>query len=295
MKIITSAHALDLSGTPTVTLTMYEELVKRGHEVTVYSPLGGPLEKSMRVVKNVDELDIPDVILAQHVPCAVDLKAKFPHIPLVFYCHGFVQEIEQPPPFTANHYLVINEECQQNYLNKGIPKSSITIVRDFINMDRFKPTSKINHKLTRVLFISNYKKWKNYKAVSGACQKLGLELTCCGSPYGRNYKIEDAINNTDLVISWARGILEAMSCGRAALSFDRYEGDGYISPTSYYEARQDNFSGRHFKYAYDADTLAQEMRKYDPDCGENNRQLIAKHHNVISGVDEILSILTKYL
>jgi len=153
----------------------------------------------------------------------------------------------------------------------------------------------INKKLSKVLFISNYKKWKNYKAVSGACQKLGLELVCCGSPYGRNYKIEEAINDADLVVSWARGILEAMSCGRAALSFDRYEGDGYITPESYFEARQDNFSGRHFKYSYDADSLAQEMLKYDPNCGDNNRKLVSKYHNVTTGTDQILEVFNRYL
>ena len=292
MNILTSAYALDLAGTPTVTLTMYRELIKRGHSVTVYSPLGGKLETEMNTVKYLQNLPDPDVILAQHIPCAIHLKNRFPNLPFVFYTHGFVQEIEQPPPFQANYYLAINEETRDNFINKGVPADKISIVRDFIDTQRFKPTSPICNHLERVLFISNYKKWKNYKAVSGACKKLGLKLTCCGSPYGRNYKIWEAINEADLVISWARGILEAMSCGRAALSFDRFEGDGYITPVTYLEARQDNFSGRHFKYAYDVDTLAEEMLKYDPTCGLINRGLVLKYHNVVTGVDKILKILT---
>lgn len=291
MRILTSAHALDLSGTPTFTLTMYNELVKRGHEVTVYSPLGGPLEKLMKTTKLSKDLENPDIIIAQHIPCAVDLKATFPHTPIIFYCHGFVQEIEQPPPFAPDHYLVINEECRDNYINKGVAAKDITIVRDFIDTNRFYPKTPINNKLKNVLFISNYKKWKNYKAVAGACEKSGLSLRCCGSPYGRNYKIEDAINESDLVISWARGIMEAMACERAALSFDRYEGDGYIDEASYFEARQDNFSGRHFHYTYDADTLAEEISKYDPEHGKKNRELILKYHSVENGVDQILQII----
>lgn len=292
MNILTSAYALDLAGTPTVTLTMYQELVRQGHLVTVYSPLGGKLETEMNTVKNLQNLPDPDIILAQHIPCAIDLKNRFPNLPFVFYTHGFVQEIEQPPPLLADYYLAINEECRQNFVTKGVPAEKITIVRDFIDTRRFFPITPINNKLQRVLFISNYKKWKNYKAVAGACKKLGLKLTCCGSPYGRNYKIWEAINKADLVVSWARGILEAMSCGRAALSFDRFEGDGYITPTNYFAARQDNFSGRHFKYAYTADTLAAEMLKYDPNCGQTNRNLVLKYHNVVSSVDEILKILS---
>lgn len=295
MRILTSAQGLDLSGTPTVTLTMYNELVKRGHEVTVYSPLGGPLASQMDTVQDLEEISKPDVIIAQHIPCAVALKDKFPTTPMIFYCHGFVQEIEQPPPFEADFYLLINEECRDNYESKGVPVDKMKIIRDFIDIQRFKPTNPINRELKKVLFLSNYKKWKNYKAVSYACDKLGLELQCCGSPYGRNYKIEQAINEADLVVSWARGILEAMSCGRGALSFDRYEGDGYITPQSYFEARKDNFSGRHFKYTYTGDTLADEMLKYDPDCAEQNRELVTKYHDVKSGVDQILDEVKKLL
>lgn len=298
MRILTSAHALNLAGTPTVTLTMYNEMVKRGHDVTVYSPLGGPLENQMNTVKSLTGLPTPDIILAQHNSCAETLKRTFPDIPLVFYSHGVLPErhaLEQPPKFPADWYIAINEEVEQNLIEKGVPARKISIIRDFIDLERFKPTKPINRELKKVLFISNYKKWKNYKAVSGACQKLSLELTCHGSPYGRNFKIEEAINEADLVVSWARGVLEAMSCGRAALSFDRYEGDGYIDLKNYFEARKDNFSGRHFKYEYSADTLADEMLKYDPDCSEQNRELVMKYHDVRAGVDQILETLNKFL
>lgn len=297
MKILTSAHALNLAGTPTFTLTMYNELIKRGHDVTVYSPLGGPLEKQMKTVKTLDNTPKPDIILAQHNSCADTLKKTFPDISLVFYSHGPLPDrhaLEQPPKFPADWYIAINEEVEQNLADKGVPASKISIIRDFIDTERFKPSAPIGKTLKKVLFISNYKKWKNYKAVSGACQKLGLELTCHGSPYGRNFEIEKAINEADLVVSWARGILEAMACGRAALSFDRYEGDGYIDPESYYEARKDNFSGRHLKYTYDANTLADEMLKYDPDCGEENRSLVLKYHEAKAGVDQIIDTLNKF-
>jgi glycosyltransferase involved in cell wall biosynthesis len=295
---MTSAVGLDLSGTPTFTLTMYNEMVKRGIDMTVFSPLGGPLEKQMKTIKTLNGVQAPDIILAQHNTCAETLKKTFPNIPLVFYSHGILPDrhvLEQPPQFPADWYIAINEEVEENLTKKGVPADKISIIRDFIDTEKFRPTRSINRGLKKVLFISNYKKWRNYKAVAGACERLGLELTCQGSPYGRNYQIEDAINQADLVVSWARGIMEAMACGRAALSWDRHEGDGYIDEGTYYGARQDNFSGRHFKYAYDADSLAKEMLKYDPDCGEGNRQLVMKYHNAPGGVDQILEVLNKFL
>jgi glycosyltransferase involved in cell wall biosynthesis len=295
MNILASSYTLDLAGVPTFTLTMYKELVKRHHNITIYSPMGGKLETEMNVIKDVKDIKTPDVIIAQHTNCAVDLKRAFPKIPLVFYSHGLLPEIEQPPPFPADLYFAINEEVKGNFINKGVPEDKIRMVRDFIDTERFTSQKPLHKKLERVLFISNYKKWKNFKTVAGACQKLGVLLKCCGAPYGRCYEIENAINDADLVISWGRGILEAMASGRAALSFDRYEGDGYIDGKTYFEARRDNFSGRVYKYPFTPESLATEMQKYDPGCGTPNRNLILKYHNAVTGVDEILRYLKEII
>lgn len=294
MNILISSYILNLTGVPTFTLTMYKEMIKRRDKVMVYSPQGGILENDMNVVRSLDGLKTPDVIIAQHIPCAEDLKKTFPQIPIIFYSHGLLPEMEQPPQFLADLYFAINEEVENNLIEKKVPSKRIKIIRDFVDTDRFKSIKPINKTLKNVLFISNYKKWKNYKAVSGACQKLGLNLRCCGSPYGKNYQIEQAINEADLVVSWGRGILEAMACERAALSFDRFEGDGYIDETTYFESRKDNFSGRVFKYNFSAETLAAEMLKYNAKCGEKNRRLILKYHDIVSGIDQIYEYIKAY-
>jgi hypothetical protein len=293
MKIVTSAESLDLSGVPTFALTMYQELVQRGHEVIVYSPLGGRLELEMKSAKTTAEIPKPDIVLAQGATCATALRKAFPSTPLIFYSHGLLPELEQPPQIQIDYYLAINEEVQKNLRDKGVPASKISIVRDFIDTERFISTKPLHRKIKEVLFISNYKKWKNFKTVDAACKKLGVKLTCRGSTYGRDYQIEKSINRADLVISWGRGILEAMACGRAALSFDRFEGDGYITPETYLKARQNNFSGRIFRYAFTAETLAREMLKYDSHCARVNRDLIMKYHHAKRGVDQILECFRK--
>ncbi len=295
MNILSSSYTLDLAGVPTFTLTMYKEMIKRGNNITIYSPMGGKLEKEMKVIKDVRKLPKADVIIAQHTPCATILKKTFPNTPIIFYSHGLLPEVEQPPSFPADFYFVINEEVKKNLEDHNISPKKIAIVRDFIDVERFKPIKPIGKTLKNVLFISNYKKWKNYYRVSSACRKLGLNLVCLGSPYGRRSDIETAINEADLIISWGRGILEAMSCGRAALSFDRFEGDGYINEKTYFEARQDNFSGRVFKYTFDRHTLADEILKYNADDGEKNRNLVLKYHEVHRGVDQILKYIAKII
>jgi hypothetical protein len=295
MNILISSYTLDLAGVPTFTLTLYLELVRRGHKVVIYSPFGGKLETEMQVIKNPEDIPKPDVILAQHTPCAVVLKDIFPDTPLLFYSHSIWVEIDQPPDFASHHYLAINEAVTDNLINKGVPKSKITIVRDFVDTARYASRNPLHSELKQVLFISNYKKWNNFKMIDAACKKLGVRLVCCGSPYGRNYRIEDEINNSDLVVSWGRGILEGMSCGRAVVSFEKMMGDGYITPENYLESRKDNFCGYLSKKVFTTpDDLASELSKYDPGCAQINRNLILKYHNVSNGVDQILKLLNKY-
>lgn len=296
MRILTSAYGLDYSGVPTFTLAMYKELVSREHAVTVYSPLGGPLERKMRVVSNLNNVTAPSVIIAQNNVCAETLHKKFPDTPLIFYSHGIWGEMEQPPSFSADHYIAINEAVLKNMQYRGVNIKKLSIVRDFVDTTRFTPSSKINKKLKNVLFISNYKKWNNYKAVSAACERLGVSLKCVGSPYGRSTSVEKDINNADLVISWGRGIIEAMSCGRAVLSFDKLVGDGYINEQNYYSARRDNFCGYLSQRDYaSVEELIDEIKKYNYMSGEINRALACKYHDATLGTDQIMNIIKKLI
>lgn len=293
MNILTSSYTLDLAGVPTFTLTMYKEFLSRGHKVTVYSPFGGKLENQMHAVNDLEKIETPDVIIAQHTPCAEVLKRIFPNVPTIFYAHGLLPEIEQPPKIPMDYYFVINEFVEKNLVDKGVPLKKIEIIRDFIDTEKFKPEAPISPKLQNVLFISNYKKWKNFKIIEGACKKLGVNLKCCGAPYGRNYKIEEEINSADMIVSWGRGIMEAMSCGRAVLSFDQQLGDGYITPETYFEARKYNFGGLVYKKTFTIYSMAQEMLKYDSRCSNINRELIKMYHEVERGVTQILESIKK--
>lgn len=287
MNILTSSYTLDLAGVPTFTLTMVRELEKNGHHVTVYSPFGGKLEGKMNVIGNLDELPTPDVIVAQHTPCAEALRDIFPQTPFAFYSHGLLPEVEQPPEAPVDLFFAINEEVCQNLTAKGVAVEKIRLIRDFVDTQKFTLKKPINKRLQKVLFISNYKKWRNFKTVEAACRILGVSLKCCGAPYGRCEKIEDTINEADLVISWGRGVLEAMACGRAAVSFDKSEGDGYIDEKTYFAARKDNFSGRIFKYSFTPESLAVEIQKYNPSCSRVNQDLITRFHEAQKGIKQI--------
>jgi len=295
MKILVSSYYLDLSGTPTYTLTLYNELMRRGHDVVVYSPKGGTLARQMNACSNLAGLVEPDVIIAQQNVCAESMRETFPKVPMIFLAHGVLPEMEQPPQCKVQTWTAINEDVLENLVAHGVNREKIDIVRDFVDTDRFKPMNPPNETARSVLFISNFKKSSTYPIVFDACNKIGAKLKCVGAPYGRSREVECEINRSDLVVSVARGILEGMSCGRPVISFNQMRGDGYLTQEVYMESRTRNFAGEKCKYTFDVDGLANEIMKYDISDGIVNRRLILEHHDYVKGVDRLLNIINRII
>lgn len=296
MRILTSSYTMDWAGVPTYTMTLERELKKHGHEVTVFSPKGGPVGHLMTTVSRATDADCPDVIIAQHNKCAYMLRDAWPRVPFVFAAHGVLPELEQPPRgITVDRWTAIHQQVKDNLIRQYVPGEQIDIVRDFVDTDTFRPLRSLRAatEKPRVLFISNYKKWKAYYRLSSACRDLGLEFKAIGSPYRRSRDIVQDINDADIVVSWARGILEAMACGRTVVSFDgggiaQPLGDGYITEDNYYESRERNFSGYECQHALTVDGLKDELRRYDPRDGERNRHLIDSYHSAPRGAELVL-------
>jgi len=140
MKIIISSYTLDRSGVPTYTLTMYNELVRRGHDVLVYSLLSGALARKMNAVDSLKGIEAPDVILAQHRTCAIKLKNAFPNVPMILLTHGIEPEEEQPPRIAIDYYIPVNEQNAENLISQYVDPDKIEIIRDFIDTEEFRPT-----------------------------------------------------------------------------------------------------------------------------------------------------------
>jgi glycosyltransferase involved in cell wall biosynthesis len=295
MRILTSCYTLDHAGLPTYTLTMVNGLLRKGHEVAVFSPKGGGMAKHMPTVADPKAFANPDVILAQHNKCAYVLRGAFPTTPFVYSGHG-TQDIEQPPRgIKVDWWTAINTQIRDMFVRQYIPADRIDIVRDFIDTTWYRPVHPLTPKggAPRVLFISNYKKWKQYYRLSEACRRLKYPLKCVGAPYGRSRNIVNDINQADLVVSWGRGILEGMACGRPVISYDREYGDGYLDFDRYMDSRERNFSGYECRHVFTVDGLMQELARYDPLDGERNRELIHLHHHLDTGVDEMLAAADK--
>jgi glycosyltransferase involved in cell wall biosynthesis len=168
-----------------------------------------------------------------------------------------------------------------------VPRDRISIVRDFVDTVTYRPTTPLQP-TPRVLFVSNYKKWKAHYRLQRACRRLGLAFKAVGSPYGRSRSMPTELNAADLVVSWGRGVLEAMACGRAVMSYDKELGDGYLTPTVYVESRERNFCGYECRHCFTVDELMVELQKYRQEDGAVNRTLAEAHHDHRAGTDLVL-------
>jgi O-antigen biosynthesis protein len=294
MRILTSSYTLDRAGVPTFTLTMVNELKRLGHDVCVYSPKGGALADKMATVSDPARYEQPDLIIAQHSKCAYGLAKAHPTTPFLYYVHGVLPDLEQPPRnIRVDRWLVINTQTRDHIIRQYVPPTKIDIVRDFIDTEEFRPPSVVMvepEAKPRVIFISNYKKWKQYYRLTEACRRLGWPLTCVGAPYGRSRNIVRDIQEHDIVVSWGRGILEGMACGKPVISYDCELGDGMLDTARYFESRERNFSGYECRYMFTVDDLVAELCRYDPSDGVRNRELVLLHHDVRVGVQKILHV-----
>ena len=91
--LLTNVSLKGRSGTEVVTIEMASGLVRRGHDVVVFSPeLGSSADylrqAGIRVTDRLDELEFdPDVIHANHTIGVVYGLIRFPRVPAVFVCH----------------------------------------------------------------------------------------------------------------------------------------------------------------------------------------------------------------
>ncbi len=308
MTIVCAMLTLDYAGVPTYVLTLSRELKRRGHRVVVYCPRegGGPMAPLLDVVRRVSELpEAIDAILVHHRSLASSLRDRFRGVPMIFVAHGVFSPESAPPDVPVDRYVAINEQTAVQLVEYNVPMDRIDLVRDFVDVDRFHPASELRKEKPRVLFLSNYKRWNNYFFAFDACAALGLPFRAVGSPYGRSVSVERDINEADVVLSWGRGVLEAMACGRAVISYDQARlcqedmyttvtGDGYLTIGRYFISRQRNFGpvGCCWTFSSAVD-VARELRLYDPADGEANRALALLHHGHVAGVDAVLASIEK--
>lgn len=301
--LIGTHHFFTPAGSEIFAYTLAKFLSLKGYDITLYSPYPGGIifentqKLGIRVVNDLEQISREnfDIIHVSHNIIAYETRHYFPNIPMVCLSHGVLPFLEQPSldDLNISIFLATSEEVRNNLISCGISTDKIIIFRNIVDTERFCPINKINPVPQKALILSRRIDSDTLDVIKGACNNLGLEIIRIGNGRGVVWNVEDYINQVDLVFSLGRGILESMSCGRAAVVFDYNGGDGMVTYENIDEIQKCNFSGRRFKKRYGVAELINEIEKYTPEVYELNRKLVLERFDALVNIEYLLNIYKK--
>jgi glycosyltransferase involved in cell wall biosynthesis len=304
MQLLISLFNLNISGSSTYTYTLVQELARLGHVVHIFSPFHQEMTRELqklgtKIFKHIPEIRDQnyDCIIAQHNFLAVITRGVFPNVPMLYISHGVIPELEQPPSADLNIYkfITVSEEVRQSLTQKhNIPEAKIQIIRNFINTKRFAPTSIIQTVPQKALYITSLRTPKHrVQLVKSICTNLGIKLKIVGGKYPKIFRLEDEINQADLVITLGRGALAAMSCARAVIIGDYAGAEGMVTSKNYLKIQRKNFSGRQLQHEVTPNWLTQEIQCYAQKMGNENRKIIQTNFNSEIEIPKILALCSQ--
>ncbi|HYH47236.1 MAG TPA: glycosyltransferase [Thermoanaerobaculia bacterium] len=272
--LITCRELAVRAGSQLYTRDVAEALRELGHSPVVYSPRLGEVAAEMRArgVAVIDDLDRlggpPDVIHGQHHLEAMAALLRFPGVPALYVCHGWLPWHEAPPRFPSLLQYVAVDTLRRDrlVLEHAIPEERVAVLPNFVDLDRFRPRPPLPPRPGRALLLSNQATAHNFtREVERACSASGLELTVAGAALGLpTSRPEELLASFDLVFARGRAALEAMAVGAAVVLCD-LEGCGLLVDTANFGQLRDlNFGLGALRPPVAAERLQQEIARYDP-------------------------------
>lgn len=180
----------NLTGSEMYVYELAKGLIKQGHNVTICSNLGNPLsdlakkfgvklfslqeppgfkigdgkwllktpqgdvvsqENTLYKISNIEF----DVIHLNHKPVTEHLLRLYPNTPVICSIHSEVIALEEPVISSQiNKYIAIRPEIKEHIITKfGVDESSVNVIYNPIDNDKFKPTPSTPRNKKRILFV----------------------------------------------------------------------------------------------------------------------------------------------
>ncbi|MBJ7458794.1 MAG: hypothetical protein JHD02_06390 [Thermoleophilaceae bacterium] len=273
-------------GTETYMLTVAQELLALGHDVTIYGAeeLGQAAADArsagIPVAGAFDELPQNcEATLANDSSTAFELAARYPGAAHTMVVHSSFFQLQSPPQLegVCDRLIVLNDRIRAHVESLAF-HAPITRLTQPVDTLRFGPQGEDPQVARSALVLGNYMTGANAKYVSEACTSAGIEPVFAGLQSDFAAEPERAIAAADLVIGLGRCIVEAMSGRRAAYVFGIAGGDGWVTEESYRQLEADGFAGGGTDEAISFDRLARDLADWSPKMGAVNRQIaLAKH------------------
>jgi len=273
-------------------------LLRRGHQPVAYSTHLGAVARELRdatvpVIDDLAQLTVaPDIIHAQHHLDAMTAMLRFPRVPAVYFCHGWVPWEEMPPKFPSiRTYVAVDDLCAERLqCESGIAPAQIRLIRNFVDLARVELRAEWPARPRRALVFSNNAREGGYLGiVRKACALRGIEVDAIGIHSGRVETNPAALlRNYDIVFAKARSAIEAMASGAAVVVCDAAGLAGMVTEHHYADWRDLNFGVRTLSRAITIETILAELDAYDATQAQRVTQRIREEADMERAVDAIV-------
>ena len=291
MKILIANNTLSiLGGSETYYLTLAKELKKQGHNVHGYSPLLGIIARKMRENGIECYSGLPnknyDAIIASHYHIVDSLREAYPDTPIISVIHSPLHIVDkfkktwglEHPAINSRveQYVAVSEETQEKL--KDDYNINAKVIRNFFEIKEYP----INNKPKQILFNSNYTQKKDdyFKTIVKVANHYKAGLLAIGEGFFQTPNVKEAVKQSDIVVGIGRSVLEGVAMGRIGVIHGRWGTGGVISPKSYKELREANFSGRNNQGKWmTAEEIVAEIDKHYQDT-KWRLDYMRENHNV---------------
>jgi hypothetical protein len=303
MRILITNHTLaGRAGSELFVRDLAMGLVRRGHDPVAFSTVLGDVADELRraTIPVLDDLRdlkvVPDVIHGQHHLDAMAALLRFPDVPAVLVCHGWLPWEETPVRFPSIlRYVAVDDLCRERLLAEGgIPPEKIQVIRNFVDLERFRRRPPLPARPRSALVFSNYAQAGGaFEEIRLACKAFGIErVDLVGKGSGRASSApEQLLGEYDLVFAKGRCALEAMATGCAVVVAD-YEGLGGMVTTGRLERfRALNFGVRALQGARTSRTSV--LEALEAYCAEDAARVtdwIRSHAGMDAAVDAWIAL-----
>jgi hypothetical protein len=278
-------------------------LLRQGHTPIAYSTVLGEVADELRsatipIVDNLDSLSItPDIIHGHHHLETMTALLRFPNVPAVYFCHGWIPWQEAPPKFPRIlRYVAVDYTCRDRLLlEHGIPDDRVSVLLNFVDLERFSPRLPLPARPRRGLVFSNQiRESPLLAALRESCDRQAIELETIGIQFGSIHaRPEDILGNYDIVFAKARSAMEALAVGTAVVLYDEAGLGPMVTSDEFERLRRLNFGIRSLSLSrVTPEAISNQISRYDPDDAARVSARIRAEAGCDAVVENILFMYT---
>jgi len=281
------------------------ELMRRGHQPVAYSTHLGAVAGELRAatIPVIDRLESlgapPDIIHGQHHYETLSALLRFPGIPALYYCHGWLpwEEATLQHP-NIQYYVAVDELCRERLIAEGgIDPGRVEVILNFFDERLFPPRTPLPRKPKLALIFSNdFREGAELNTLQEACARYGIELHVRGLHNGNpSDRPGSLLAAYDIVFAKARSAIEALAVGAAVVLCAPGKLGPMVTSRNFAPLRQWNFGIRTLDRTLDVDLVAAELEKYDSADAARVSQLTREACELQPAVDRILELYQRVL